>query len=287
MPVPNACDVEALATGLLDSLTAGQDFTLPEVDFGSPEYQLPDVPETGTAVARISNDDLTTTQIDGTGTFDVLMRGFATHLHHEFTAGRITSNEYAKVYIALVESAMSTGVQFLLGKEQAYWGAVTARLHAITAQTAVVTARVELATAKVRLQALRYEALTQRAAYGLAQMKIASESAAYCTARYTLEHILPTQHTLLTEQGEAQRAQTSDTRSDGLPVAGAIGKQKELHTQQVVSYQRDGESKIGKMFIDAWIAMKTMDDGLQAPDGFTNANIDTILAALRANSGLG
>jgi hypothetical protein len=64
---------------------------------------------------------------------------------------------------------------------------------------------------------------------------------------------MPVQKLNLQEQAEAQRAQTMDTRSDGVTaVAGSVGKQNALYAQQVISYQKDAELKAGKVFSDIW-----------------------------------
>lgn len=113
------------------------------------------------------------------------------------------------------------------------------------------------------------------------------------TALFNLSDIVPqqlknlqAQQKLFAEQMEAQRGQTHDMRSDNFPVAGVMGKQKALYTQQVTSYQRDSEVKAAKLFTDAWITQKTIDEGLVPPAGFTNASVDTVLTALKANNGL-
>ena len=106
--------------------------------------------------------------------------------------------------------------------------------------------------------------------------------------------IIPKQATMLDrqieftkEQFETQRAQTMNTRSDGsTAVTGTLGKQKELHAQQIISYQRDSQLKAARPFIDAWITMKTIDEGTLPPTGFNNANLDAILAVLRADNDL-
>jgi hypothetical protein len=45
--------------------------------------------------------------------------------------------------------------------------------------------------------------------------------------------------------------------------------------------------KASKIFSDAWITMKTIDEGLVPPNGFTNASLDTVLTALKTNNQLG
>ena len=85
---------------------------------------------------------------------------------------------------------------------------------------------------------------------------------------------------------ESARAQTLDTRTDGLAVSGSVGKQKALYSQQITSYQRDAEVKAAKLFTDAWITQKTIDEGLTAPSNFANDSVNTILGVLKANNGL-
>ena len=69
-------------------------------------------------------------------------------------------------------------------------------------------------------------------------------------------------------------------------VAGAIGKQKDLYTQQITSYLRDSELKAAKIFSDAWITQKTLDEGLTAPTNFTNATVDIVMSKIRTNNSL-
>lgn len=44
---------------------------------------------------------------------------------------------------------------------------------------------------------------------------------------------------LVAEQMESQRSQTTDFRSDGLPVTGLTGKQKALYGYRSLSYKRE------------------------------------------------
>lgn len=276
-----SCSAEVEANRLLEELTKGDDFTLPDIDMSGPEWDIPggdDSPIFG-AVDKISNESLTTREVGGSGTFDALMESAHNHLKAEFKANRITGGEYTKAYIAMMESCMSNAVQFLLGRDQAYWAAALAQIQA-------VTARVTLATSKAQFVLAKLQALSAKSEYALTKMKIATESETYCAALFSASQMLPQQLKLLTEQTEAQRAQTLDTRSDGATVTGSVGKQKELYSQQITSYQRDAEVKASKLFTDAWITQKTIDEGLNPPNGFTNASIDTILTKLKSNNGL-
>ena len=276
-----SCSAEVEANRLLEELTKGDDFTLPDIDMSGPEWDIPggdNSPIFG-AITKVTNESLTTREVGGSGTFDALMESAHNHLKAEFKANRITGGEYTKAYIAMMESCMSNAVQFLLGRDQAYWAAAMAQIQA-------VTARVQLATSKAQFVLAKIQALSAKSEYALTKMKIATESETYCAALFNADQMLPQQLKLITEQTEAQRAQTLDTRSDGATVTGSVGKQKELYSQQITSYQRDAEVKASKLFTDAWITQKTIDEGLNPPNGFTNASIDTILTKLKSNNGL-
>lgn len=88
------------------------------------------------------------------------------------------------------------------------------------------------------------------------------------------------------EQIETQRGQTINTRRDGTPITGTIGRQYLLTETQTASFNRDSEIKAARIFSEAWMTSKTVDEGVLPPDNFTNANLDVILAKLRANNGL-
>ena len=320
-----SCGAEAEGNSLFQTLTAGVSFEIPQIDVTGPSFQIPGGmdSELYKEVTRIANSELTTTTLDGTGTFDVLMRGFKAHLKEEYNQSRITGAEYTKAYTALVESAMAQGVQFLLGKDASFWQAMSAQIQAITAKLQLETARVRHTTAQL-------EALNQEATFALTKMRLANENMQYCigkfnheqmlpaqktgqdianrtavynvdmimplqkvglehsnsTALFNLQTMLPQQHELLVEQTEVQRAQTLDTRSDGITVVGTVGKQKDLYSQQIVSYQRDSELKAAKLFADAWTVQKTVDDGFVAPANFQNPSLDSVLGHIKTNNNL-
>ena len=320
-----SCGAEAEGNSLFQTLTAGVSFEIPQIDVTGPSFQIPGGmdSELYKEVTRIANSELTTTTLDGTGTFDVLMRGFKAHLKEEYNQSRITGAEYTKAYTALVESAMAQGVQFLLGKDASFWQAMSAQIQAITAKLQLETARVRHTTAQL-------EALNQEATFALTKMRLANENMQYCigkfnheqmlpaqktgqdianrtavynldmimplqkvglehsnsTALFNLQAMLPQQHELLVEQTEVQRAQTLDTRSDGITVVGTVGKQKDLYSQQIVSYQRDSELKAAKLFADAWTVQKTVDEGFVAPANFQNPSLNTVLEHIKTNNNL-
>lgn len=356
--------LDTVAIGLFNSLTAGTDFDIPEFDLSGPEYDIPDGADNPAldSISKLTNGDLTNAvmsgnNVTGTGTMDVLMNTFMLHLDREFKSGHITGAEYTKAYIASMQIAAGSGVQFLVQRDSAYW-------QAVTAQMGIINSRVTLAIAKTQLAATEIEANTAKVNYALTKAKLGTENASYINiseqgeaARaetkdtlsdgspvagtvFLQKELLEQQHDLgvkqiilvseqgevqraqtmdtrsdgapvdgvilrqntlletqnevaekqvilVTEQGESQRAQTLDTRADGATVTGLMGKQKELYSQQITSYKRDAEVKAGKLWIDAWITMKTIDEGLLPPDQFTNTEINEVLAALKTNNLLG
>ena len=320
-----SCGAEAEGNSLFQTLTAGVSFEIPQIDVTGPSFQIPGGmdSELYKGVTRIAKSELTTTPLDGTGTFDVLMRGFKAHLKEEYNQSRITGAEYTKAYTALVESAMAQGVQFLLGKDASFWQAMSAQIQAITAKLQLETARVRHTTAQL-------EALNQEATFALTKMRLANENMQYCIGKFNHEQMLPAQKTgqdianrtavynldmimplqkvglehsnsialfnlqtmlpqqyeLLVEQTEVQRAQTLDTRSNGITVVGAVGKQKDLYSQQIKSYQRDSELKAAKLFADAWTVQKTVDEGFVAPANFQNPSLDSVLGHIKTNNNL-
>lgn len=254
------------ANAIFTELVADADFTIPDIDLTGPEYTVPG-DETGTLYAEIqklTNSDLTTKTVGGAGTFDWLMGGTHAHLKDEYDKNRITGAEYTKAYIALTQAAMASAVQFLLQRDAATWAALQAQILAITA-------KVNLATAKMQFEAMKADALTKQAAYAVSKMQLS---------------VLDAQKNLLNEQEQVQIAQTMETRKDGAPVVGVLGKQKLLIAQQITSYQRDAEIKAAKMLADSWSVQKTIDEGIVPPTVFTNTSIDTAIGQVLTNNGL-
>lgn len=262
---------DTAANTLLQSLIGLEDFDIEEIDLNDPLYQVPDGSgDLYTQTTKPTNDDLTERKVGGDGSYDAIIAGAVAHLNEEYEKGRITGDNYAKVYSEIVANSMSGAIQFLLGKETAYWNAVNAQLQAKRGEVDVITARIGLATAKAQMQQTNYQALTTKVQYAVSKIALANEDAKYAN--------LLIQKDLLGAQLEAATAQYSDFLSDGTTlVAGQLGKQKELYEQQITSYERDIDIKGAKIYVDAWIAMKTIDEGLDPVDNFTNSRVNDVL----------
>lgn len=303
-----SCGAEIEASELMETLLEGVDnVEIPDIDLGLPEYQFPTT-DIRVPITRLTNANLTTGTVDGTGTFDVVMKSISNQLKVEYEQGRITGAEYTKAFTALVSSALSSATSFLLQRDQSYWQSQLLQIQAITA-------RVQLETIKADYIKVKLEALATKANYATAKIALANASNQYCLTKneletlrplqaaglvadnatkvYTNANLLPAQKDnllsqgrLLNEQVEVQLAQTADLRTDGTVITGSVGKQKALYSQQITSYQRDAEVKATKLFTDAWITQKTIDEGILPPDAFNNASLQTILEKLKLNNGL-
>lgn len=217
-----------------------------------------------TKIPSITNEELTEGVTGGAGTFDTLMASVRSHLAREFDKGRISGAEYTKAYIALTEASLGNSVQFLLQRDSAHWQAINAQIDAITARANLdlVAAQVELTGAEIILKHKQIELMSQEILNKQQEGK------------------------LIQEQVEVQRAQTLNQRTDGATVVGAIGKQKDLLTQQIESYQKDAEVKAGKLWIDSWITQKTIDEGLTPPTAIANNAVNSVMNTIKASNNL-
>lgn len=76
---------------------------------------------------------LTTSEVDGSGVFDRLMKTVKLHLDEEYTSQRITGNEYSNVYLGALTAVLQTSVQFLLNEQQVH--RINAEIGLIRQQT--------------------------------------------------------------------------------------------------------------------------------------------------------
>lgn len=303
-----------LSQEIYTSLVSDLNLTLPALpSLSGPEFTQPTT--TGNElygnISKIANADLTTAVVGGTGIFDVLMTAMKAHLAQEHQAGRITGDQYTKAYIATTTQALEIGTQFLLNREQTYWQSLLVQTQAQRGEVERVMARVQLEIAKASLYQAHAQAKVQNqlsaAQYALAKMNLSIADKDFLIkgvqkliadqdeklrieqvngAGYNNTHILPAQKKLLEEQVEVQRAQTLNTRTDGQSVAGAVGKQKDLYTQQIDSYKKSDQYKVAKIVTDAWITRKTLDEGAPIPTALTDANLNQLMNVLRSTNGM-
>lgn len=319
-----ATDANSLFTALaadmsvdlnLPTLTFETNFPLPG-SVGNPAY---------TEVAPINISALTSGSVNGTGVFDVMMRAMSAQLEDQAKKNRITGAEYAKVYLGGLNAVMQYGVQFLLGKDRAFWENLQLQAAVRLAQAQELRAQADIQIARATIQQMAFsvaetklKAGVARNQYALTKMQLVTgyndvlkreaeitlaneqiDSARASTKDTLRDGVTPiagiaikerllkdAQQKLVLEQYESQRGQTRGTLSTGETVVGLIGTQTRLYEQQITSYKRDAESKYSKMVLDTWVARKTIDEGVAVPSEIDTVALNQVLAAYKLNLSL-
>ena len=70
-------------------------------------------------MAAIEITDLTTSEVEGTGVFDKLMKSMVAHITVEYDKNRIRGPEYSQVYLSGLQTTMQQSIQFLMERENA------------------------------------------------------------------------------------------------------------------------------------------------------------------------
>lgn len=266
------------ATEIIDELK--ESFVLPDVDLNNAHYQKPS--QLNNVLYEDINpptiNDLTEGIVGGAGAYDLLMTTHKAHLKEQYDQGSITGAQYSEAYIMLSREALNAAVQFTLGSDQARWQAILTQQQARAAEIEAVRVAVQLEIAKAQLAAQRNQAALLEAQHVLAQMEVANADGKYLVVQQQLE--------LLKEQTETARAQTLDTRTDALPVDGVLGMQKLLYQEQISSYEKDARYKGAKLYSDAWITQKTVDENFPPPGEFSNTTVEVVLSNLRSSLAL-
>ena len=189
------------------------------------------------AIAPISNEDLTTKVVNGTGIFDELMTAAHAHLDQEWGKQRITGTQYAEVYLGQMTAVLQQSVAFLVQRDAIY-------LNNLLTQAQIDKANKELALLDKQIE--------------LIEAQIASQEA---------------NNALIAQKVKTEKAQIQDI-VDGEAVVGVTGAQTALYKQQKEGFIRDAEQKALKIISDTWITRKTVDDGTPLPTGFDTSAVD-------------
>ena len=66
----------------------------------------------------ITFEQFTSGTLEGTGTYDTLMRVNLLHVQQEYQAGRIKGADYAVTYLGLLQASMQTAMEFTLREKE-------------------------------------------------------------------------------------------------------------------------------------------------------------------------
>lgn len=287
------CNSDNTAQCLYNKLKEEIGQNLPNINLSDDDFKIPSNKDNDLykQIKSLKIEDLTTKVVDGTGAFDCIMTAVSSHLNQEYKQNRITGATYAETYLGAMQSTLASAVQFLLGKDQAYWQAVQIQMSARKAEIDAVVAKVQLEIAKLQYNTTLAQMKNETANFALTKMKIATEDANHCNLltqnKLLQEQInnLVLQGNVLKENIETARAQTTNTRTDGSPITGLAGAQVTLYGAQKTAYERDTEYKFSKMLIDYWIAQKGIDEGLNPPAVLNNDYIGSVVSNTRNRIG--
>lgn len=213
-------------------------------------------------MTAITNADLTTKTVGGTGVFDVLMSAAAAHLEAEFAKNRIKGTEYSEVYLGAMTQVLQTATQFLLTKQKADLEA-----QLLVKQIALVEQQ-------------KLNAVTENTVLVAQECKLRAEY------DLTMANILRVDQetALLAQKTASERAQTTEL---GVDENSVLGRQKTLYQAQTDGFKRDAEQKAAKVMIDTWNVRRTTDEGTVA-DGTNMLNDVTVgRAVTKLLSGVG
>lgn len=249
--------IEDRSKELLEKLTTGLDFSIPNVDFDDKAFKIPDslldalqkVPE------PLTIGLLTERKIDGDGAFDAVMTALKSHLKLEYDEGRITGAEYSKAYIAMLQSALQFAVQYLISRDNAYYQALGAQTQALISSINVYKAKVELAIAQAQAHQNKAEYANRVLGLGAVEKQTLLTNAQ--TSKTTEEVKLVTSQTARTEQDtklteantskvgkesllvEAQTSQTAENTKLVTANTGKVGKEALLIEAQTTQTEEN------------------------------------------------
>lgn len=211
---------------------------------------------------KITIDDLTKNEVEGTGIFDELMRSVKAHLNEEYDAKRITDVNYSSVYLGALQSTMSQAVEFLLKKDAVYENNELTK-----AKNANLVLEGELLTLKK--QELQYDIYNAKYKECLLQNQIKkiqaeTQKTLQDTANAkTQASILRKQQSkldaeikLYLQKTETEKAQIYDKLGTN-SVGGVIGKQKEMYRNQSNGYLRLAEQQNARLMLDAYSILQS------------------------------
>ncbi len=277
---------------------------------------------------KLTIGSLTGGEKEGRGLFDELMRATKDHLANEYNAKRITGEEYTKAYIASMQAAMSQSSQYLLQYiltnqqvrllDQQILDAeknvelTQAQIGKLLADTRLVEEQITLAQ-KAQLQAdqdlinsVKQGDLLDEQLIGVTKENIIKDNQAAQMIEQTKLIVQQTvnagiEATVLTNQATkllseigvlnqklvTEQAQTVDTIG-GQPVAGIIGKQMLLYTNQADGYIRDAEQKVAKMFSDMMATRVSVDETTYdlTTAQMQNGDVAAVMTKLRQGIGI-
>lgn len=230
-------------------------------------------------IQPITNEDLTTKVVDGTGIFDELMTAANAHLTYQWEQDRITGSSYAEVYLGQLTAVLGQAVLFLTERDKTYLNNLLVQSQIKLADAQVALAAQDLLNKQQELlnAQKQMELMEQQIQLAEKQVELADKELLVKDKEMQLldKQIAVQEATadLTRQKIKTEMAQISDS-VDGVSVTGILGAQIALYKQQKDGFLRDAEQKALKIVADTWITRKTVDDGTPLPTGFDTNAVD-------------
>jgi len=255
----------------------------------------------------IQISDLTEATLTGSGAFDVLAIAVKQHVAGEYTAGRITGDEYAQVYLGALQSTLDRALEFLLQRDKINLelelleiqkatqlieqqraenerDLVAAQILKINAEINLIDAEVIKSEAdKIRIDA-QTGLLEQQTANGVIEGKVLA--AQECKLKAEFDLILKQIIKVVAESGLLEQKKVTElaqTNGAGVDENSVIGKQINLYGAQTDGFKRDAEQKAASILTRSWEVQRTTDEtGVQATEsnGLYDPNVGRVIAKL-------
>lgn len=219
---------------------------------------------TSVQLKTVDIKDLTSGTLDGTGSFDVMMRVIALHLDQQFRAQRITGNEYADTYLKAMQLAVQAGVQFTLENTK-----TATELALIEAQTRAVEEDIILK----QLQRVQLQG----------QIEMLQDQKALLHAQVEGEEA---QVRLIDQKILTEKSQTDPQ----YVVAGSlVDSQTKVYQKQAAGLDRDAEQKAAEIYLKPVLTAIGVESNMVsnlAAHGIVDGNTKGILGTLLRNAGI-
>lgn len=219
---------------------------------------------TSVQLKTVDIKDLTSGTLDGTGSFDVMMRVIALHLDQQFKAQRITGNEYADTYLKAMQLAVQAGVQFTLENTK-----TATELALIEAQTRAVEEDIILK----QLQRVQLQG----------QIEMLQDQKALLHAQVEGEEA---QVRLIDQKILTEKSQTDPQ----YVVAGSlVDSQTKVYQKQAAGLDRDAEQKAAEIYLKPVLTAIGVESNMVsnlAAHGVVDGNTKGILGTLLRNAGI-
>jgi hypothetical protein len=234
----------------------------------------------------IALTDLTngTNTDNGTGVFDLLMNSVELRIQKQFAEQRITSDDYAMIYLGALQSIMAESIKFLLAEQSAgleadliqqkinseiknneNGGVIDLQKADIEAGTAIKAQ--QTLTEKENTILVREKGESEVLANmpnGLIEKQVAkTDNEGKLLTQRSLTEVQQTAKTaaereLLDQKTRTEEAQIKDI-VQGSAVMGTVAKKNNLFEAQTQGFARDAEQKMAKIMADTWNVAKTAD----------------------------